>query len=113
MAKIGNIRRQPSGPYRTRVTRKVTAQDAGNQESDGHHADGDSDIAHSKDAEGCTLLRFGVPGRYMSVADHEARASESEQRPQKQKGVVALGEEPGKQDNREAQKQKREKKRTT
>ena len=44
----------------------------------------------------------------MSVADHEARASESEQRPQKQKGVVALGEEPGKQDNREAQKQKRE-----
>src|SRR5215469_6632536 len=44
----------------------------------------------------------------MSVADHEARASESEQRPQKKKGVVTLGEEPGKQDNCEAQKQKRE-----
>ena len=44
----------------------------------------------------------------MSVADHEARASESEQRPQKQKGVVAVGEEPEKQDNGEAQKQKRE-----
>src|SRR5215469_10444198 len=44
----------------------------------------------------------------MSVADHEARASESEQRPQKKKGVVTLGEESGKQDNCEAQKQKRE-----
>src|SRR5262249_11506522 len=56
----------------------------------------------------CTLLRFGVPGRYMSVADHEARASESEQRPQKKKGIVTLGEESGNQDNRQAQKQKRE-----
>src|SRR5207248_6518248 len=92
--------------YQAPAVRAV--QDPGNQESDGHHADGDSDIAHSKDAEGCTLLRFGVPGRYMSVADHEARASESEQRPQNQKGVVALGEGPGKQDNREGQKQKRE-----
>lgn len=44
----------------------------------------------------------------MSVADHEGCASESEQRPQKQKGVIALSEEPGKQDNGEAQKQKRE-----
>jgi hypothetical protein len=44
----------------------------------------------------------------MSVANHEARASESEQRPQKQKGVVAPGEHPAKQDNGEAQKQKRE-----
>src|SRR3974390_3692438 len=44
----------------------------------------------------------------MSVADHEARASESEQRPQKQKGVVALGEEPAKQGSGEGQKKKRE-----
>src|SRR5262249_19423226 len=44
----------------------------------------------------------------MSVADHEARASESEQRSQKKKGIVTLGEESGNQDNCEAQKQKRE-----
>ena len=92
--------------YQAPAVRAV--QDAGNQESNGHHADRDSDIAQTKDAKGCTLLRFGVPGRYMSVADHEARASESEQRPQEQKGVVAVGEEPGKQGNGEGQKQKRE-----
>src|SRR5579872_7416 len=97
------------GEYREYHAPAVRAvQDAGNQESDGHHADGDSDIAQSKDAKGCALLRFGVPGRYMSVADDEARASESEKRPQKQKGVVAFGEEPEKQDNGKAQKQKRE-----
>src|SRR5262249_22458988 len=44
----------------------------------------------------------------MSVADHEARASESEQRSQKKKGIVTLGAECGNQDNRQAQKQKRE-----
>ncbi len=44
----------------------------------------------------------------MSVADHEARASESEQCPKEQKGVVAFGEVPEKQGNGEAQKQKRE-----
>ena len=44
----------------------------------------------------------------MSITDDEARASQSEQRPQEQKGEVALGEVPEKQGKGEAQKQKRE-----
>src|SRR6185437_7155622 len=66
------------------------------------------DIAQTKNAKGCTLLRFGVPGRDMSVADHEARASEAEQRSQDQKGVVTVGEDPGEQGNGDGQKQSRE-----